>query len=49
MLAVAAERAVGVGDPENGDIFLPPARLWGAARSGSSSTGRFLERQDCSP
>jgi hypothetical protein len=34
-LAVATELAVGVGDPEDGDIFLPPATLWGAARSGT--------------
>lgn len=34
-LAVATELAVGVGDPEDGDIFLPPAELWGAARTGT--------------
>jgi hypothetical protein len=35
-LAVAAESAVGVGDPVDGDIFLPPTALWGASCSGSS-------------
>jgi hypothetical protein len=34
-LAVATEQAVGVGDPEDGDIFLASAELWGAARSGT--------------
>lgn len=33
-LAVAAESAVGVGDPEDGDIFLPPSTIWGASLSG---------------
>ena len=32
-LAVAGGVGVGVGDPDDGDIFLPPARLWGAATS----------------
>lgn len=34
-LAVAMELAVGVGDPEDGDIFLPPVALWGGSRSGT--------------
>jgi hypothetical protein len=33
-LAVATESAVGVGDPEDGDIFLPPRALWGSSRLG---------------
>lgn len=33
-LALAAESAVGVGDPEDGDIFLPPSTIWGASLSG---------------
>ncbi|HMD83801.1 MAG TPA: hypothetical protein VKO18_03765 [Terriglobia bacterium] len=32
-LAVATESSIGVGDPEYGDIFLPPVTLWGASRS----------------
>lgn len=31
-LTVASGRAVGVGDPDDGDIFLPPAELWGTPR-----------------
>lgn len=34
-LAVATALAVGVGDPEDGDIFLPPVRLWGSSCSGT--------------
>ncbi|MBI4831498.1 MAG: DUF429 domain-containing protein [Candidatus Lindowbacteria bacterium] len=36
-LAVATELAVGVGDPDDGDIFLPPRDLWGWSRSGESA------------
>ena len=32
-LTVVAGAAVGVGDPENGDIFLPPTALWGGSQS----------------
>lgn len=32
-LSVAGGVAVGVGDPADGDIFLPEAALWGASRS----------------
>ncbi|MGH9894642.1 MAG: hypothetical protein ACREA0_22230, partial [bacterium] len=35
-LAVAAESAVGVGDPDDGDIFLPPTAPWGTSWSESS-------------
>jgi len=35
-LAVAAESAVGVGDAEDGDIFLPPTAIWGTSCSESS-------------
>lgn len=31
-LSVFSGEAVGVGDPADGDIFLPPASLWGASR-----------------
>jgi hypothetical protein len=34
-VAVTAESAVGVGDPEDGDIFLPPPTLWGNSCSES--------------
>lgn len=34
-LALAVGLAVGVGDAEDGDIFLPPAELWGASLSGT--------------
>lgn len=32
-LTVVAGLAVGVGDPEDGDIFLPPTALWGGSQS----------------
>lgn len=34
-VSVATASGVGVGDPEDGDIFLPPVALWGASRSGT--------------
>lgn len=32
-LSIVAGVAVGVGDPADGDIFLPPAALWGGSHS----------------
>jgi hypothetical protein len=34
-LTVAKGHAVGVGDPDDGDIFLPPKELWGVASVGT--------------
>lgn len=36
-LAIARGQAIGVGDPVDGDIFLPPSESWGASVSGGGS------------
>jgi hypothetical protein len=36
-LSVRAGQYVGVGDPSDGDIMLPPSTLWGASAAGSGA------------
>ena len=45
-LSVVAGGAVGVGDPADGDIFLPPAALWGRSQSRSQSWAETALREN---
>ena len=45
-LALVAGVAVGVGDPDDGDIFLPPTALWGRSQSGPRPWAEAALRQN---
>lgn len=48
-LSVVAGVAVGVGDPADGDIFLPPAALWGGALAGPRPWAETALRENVAP